>query len=127
MIKSKFEIIENLVNIFINNDKVKYYILNKFKEKYGLETTAEFDPVGEHHWNLSKVNLDNNDCIGYMPGAVYYGNIVQLDEKQFKIVNIPKNSSLFFRERDQASCYKKLVKLVYTANNFLDKNKHVFL
>jgi len=117
----QFNIVSQVSELFVPNDKVRYYILNKFRKKFGLDEVAEFDEVGEYHWKLSKIFFNKSNNIGYMPNAIYYDNMIEIDFVNNEIIGVPKNSVIFFREKDQAGCYKKLVKLVYAANTLLSK------
>lgn len=119
--EKEFNIINSLAELFVPNKKVRYYILNKFRKKYDIKEIPEFDEIGEHHWFLSKINFNNNDNIGYMPNLYYYDNMITVDFDKFEIINIPKSSVAFYRESNQISCHKKLMKLTYVANAFLNK------
>jgi len=113
------KLIDDLVRLFIDNEKVSLAVSNKLRKRNGLNEISEYGELGNYHWKLASVEVGDDDYIGYMPSNYYYDSIIKLDLNNFQILDVPRDGNCFYRESDKTKSFKNLKRRIYEANNML--------
>lgn len=81
------------INILVPNEKLSFATVNSLRRRNGLIEGIEYDPIGEYHWKLAKIQIDS-DWIGLLYNNHYYKDVLLIDIENMKILETKKPSKV---------------------------------
>jgi len=115
---SNLWVLYSAIRILVPEYKLGISVFNKFRKIHGHDAITEFDEVGQYHWDLSKVKIPDNECVGYLQQNYYHPNIARFNYENM-LIEKDADESVFLRDADRRQALKDFNRAVNKANAIL--------